>query len=139
MKGKSKAIISQNIREMQDAGHPHDQAVAAALHTAYDRNRGGPIGRALRIARGRPHRATGGFSPGSPATEERLKITVRRPRSIEQGKQIVVIDPGLFDVCRPGETGSQPRLSPINGFAHCLIDDALCVCWGVHAAAFLCW
>jgi hypothetical protein len=22
---------------MQNAGHPHDQAVAAALHTAYDR------------------------------------------------------------------------------------------------------
>jgi hypothetical protein len=40
IKGRSRAIISQNIREMQD-GHPHDQAVAAALHTAYDRAGGG--------------------------------------------------------------------------------------------------
>lgn len=33
-KGKSQTIISNNIREMQGAGHPHDQAVAAALSTA---------------------------------------------------------------------------------------------------------
>lgn len=33
-KGKSKATISTNIREMQEAGHPHNQAVAAALSTA---------------------------------------------------------------------------------------------------------
>ena len=33
-KGKSRAVISQNIREMIAAGHPQDQAVAAALSTA---------------------------------------------------------------------------------------------------------
>ena len=33
-KGSSEAVISSNIKEMQRAGHPHDQAVAAALHTA---------------------------------------------------------------------------------------------------------
>ena len=33
-KGKSKATISQNIREMVRAGHPQKQAVAAALSTA---------------------------------------------------------------------------------------------------------
>lgn len=32
--GKSKAVISENIREMQASGHPHNQAVAAALHNA---------------------------------------------------------------------------------------------------------
>lgn len=32
--GSSPAIISRNISEMQAAGHPHDQAVAAALSTA---------------------------------------------------------------------------------------------------------
>ena len=32
--GKSKAIISQNIREMVAAGHPQKQAVAAAMRTA---------------------------------------------------------------------------------------------------------
>ncbi len=33
-KGKSKKTISQNIREMVQAGHPQAQAVAAALSTA---------------------------------------------------------------------------------------------------------
>ena len=32
---KGKKNIGRNIREMEDAGHPHDQAVAAALRTAY--------------------------------------------------------------------------------------------------------
>jgi hypothetical protein len=47
---------------------------------------------------------------------------VRWPWPVEQRKQIVVIDSGLIDVCHPRETGSQPRLSPINGFA---IDDPI--------------
>ena len=33
-KGKSKATVSENIREMVHAGHPQKQAVAAALSTA---------------------------------------------------------------------------------------------------------
>jgi len=33
-KGNDRATISSNIHEMVAAGHPHDQAVAAALHTA---------------------------------------------------------------------------------------------------------
>lgn len=33
-KGKSKATISKNIREMVKSGHPQAQAVAAALSTA---------------------------------------------------------------------------------------------------------
>ena len=33
-KGKSKATIAGNIKEMQKSGHPHDQAVAAALREA---------------------------------------------------------------------------------------------------------
>jgi hypothetical protein len=33
-KGKSRATISSNIKEMMAAGHPQRQAVAAALHTA---------------------------------------------------------------------------------------------------------
>ena len=33
-KGKSKAVISSNIREMVKAGYPQKQAVAAALSTA---------------------------------------------------------------------------------------------------------
>lgn len=33
--GKDKKTIGHNIEEMQASGHPHDQAVAAALHTAH--------------------------------------------------------------------------------------------------------
>lgn len=33
-KGKSKAIISENIKEMVEAGHPQKQAVAASLNEA---------------------------------------------------------------------------------------------------------
>ncbi len=32
--GKQPEIVSHNIHEMVKAGHPHDQAVAAALHNA---------------------------------------------------------------------------------------------------------
>jgi len=35
--GKSPDIIAHNIKEMQASGHPHDQAVAAALHNAHPR------------------------------------------------------------------------------------------------------
>lgn len=35
-KGKSQKVISSNIREMIKAGHPHNQAVAAAMHMAKD-------------------------------------------------------------------------------------------------------
>ncbi len=37
--GKSRATIEQNIREMVNAGHPANQAVAAALHTAHYKRR----------------------------------------------------------------------------------------------------
>lgn len=33
-KGKSKKVISENIREMMASGHPQDQAVAAAMNAA---------------------------------------------------------------------------------------------------------
>lgn len=32
--GSHPSIIAHNIREMQESGHPHEQAVAAALHNA---------------------------------------------------------------------------------------------------------
>ena len=35
-KGSSKKVIGENIREMRRAGHPEAQAVAAAMHVAYD-------------------------------------------------------------------------------------------------------
>jgi hypothetical protein len=33
--GKSKKVIAYNIKEMEKAGHPHDQAVAAAMRQAH--------------------------------------------------------------------------------------------------------
>lgn len=39
-KGSSKETISKNIKEMEKAGHPHKQAVAAALNTAGKSKRG---------------------------------------------------------------------------------------------------
>lgn len=33
-KGKSKKIIGENIKEMEESGHPKKQAVAAALNEA---------------------------------------------------------------------------------------------------------
>ena len=33
-KGKSRAVISSNIREMMHAGHPQKQAIAAAMNQA---------------------------------------------------------------------------------------------------------
>jgi|HubBroStandDraft_5_1064220.scaffolds.fasta_scaffold524822_2 hypothetical protein len=35
-KGQSKEVIGHNVKEMEQHGHPKEQAVAAALHTAYD-------------------------------------------------------------------------------------------------------
>jgi len=46
-KGKSKKVIGENISEMEASGHPHDQAVAAALHTAHPKGgmaEGGQVG-----------------------------------------------------------------------------------------------
>jgi hypothetical protein len=40
-RGKSRSVISSNIKEMVAAGHPQRQAVAAALHTADKSNETG--------------------------------------------------------------------------------------------------
>jgi hypothetical protein len=40
-KGKSQDVVSGNIREMIRAGHPRDQAVAAAMRIAHERANGG--------------------------------------------------------------------------------------------------
>jgi hypothetical protein len=41
--GKSQAVISSNIREMVDAGHPQDQAVAAAMSKAGKKRKKGRV------------------------------------------------------------------------------------------------
>lgn len=42
-KGSSQKTISKNIKEMQKAGHPHNQAVAAAMRQA-GKSKGGSHG-----------------------------------------------------------------------------------------------
>ena len=45
-KGRSKKVISHNIRAEMHAGKPHDQAVAIAMHKAGKaRHRGGKRGK----------------------------------------------------------------------------------------------
>ncbi len=44
-KGTSKATISKNIEEMQASGHPHNVAVAAALHNAHPNQSPKPKGK----------------------------------------------------------------------------------------------
>ena len=39
-KGKSKRVISENIREMMHSGHPQKQAVAAAMSMAHKKRSG---------------------------------------------------------------------------------------------------
>ncbi len=38
-RGSSQAVISENIREMVNAGHPQKQAVAAAMRKAHEHPR----------------------------------------------------------------------------------------------------
>ena len=40
-KGKSKEVVGHNIEEMEKAGHPKNQAVAAALNEARKSKKGG--------------------------------------------------------------------------------------------------
>lgn len=55
-----KENIGHNIEEMQKAGHPHDQAVAAALNEAdvpKSKNQESPLAQLLaRMRHGRPER-----------------------------------------------------------------------------------
>ena len=54
-KGKSNATVSHNIAEMVNAGHPQDQAVAAALRTAREsRDNGGPLPTVPKVGQVRP-------------------------------------------------------------------------------------
>jgi len=34
LKGKSRKVIGRNIEEMEESGHPRDQAIAASLNKA---------------------------------------------------------------------------------------------------------
>jgi len=56
MSGSSKEVISENIREMVNAGHPQDQAIAAAYDKA---NKGKKKKKPLKFKKGGLHTSTG--------------------------------------------------------------------------------
>lgn len=56
--GKSRVVISDNIKEMEAHGHPHDQAVAAALNVARKARASG--GQVTNVFTGPIHSAVGG-------------------------------------------------------------------------------
>lgn len=81
--GGSRTTISNNIREMQDAGHPHDQAVAAALREARQtRAKHAQMGRALPLA-GAPaegandHVYAGPLHSAVPGRTDKINLAVK--------------------------------------------------------------
>lgn len=63
--GSSKEVISQNIREMKESGHPQEQAVAAALSNARkSKDEGDPLPAAMTKDEENPHPAlAAGLTP----------------------------------------------------------------------------
>lgn len=84
--GKSQKVISGNIAEMIKAGHPRDQAVAAALSTARETKAGGGglyaniHAKRERIEHGSKERMRKVGSKGAP-TEEAFKLAARTARA----------------------------------------------------------
>jgi len=83
MKGRSQKTISSNISEMIHAGHPQDQAVAAALNVAHkSRATGGGLyanihAKQERIAHGSHEHMR---KPSSPAHLRQRRLSWRRGR-----------------------------------------------------------
>ena len=75
VKGKSQAVIGNNISEMVAAGHPHDQAIAAALNTARHSK---AIGGGFRAPRAKgPRMFAGPIHSGVAGRTDHLPTTVR--------------------------------------------------------------
>lgn len=73
-RGSSQATISANIREMMSAGHPRDQAIAAALNTA------------------RKARATGGKVHTGPINSAVAGRTDHLPMHVPSGAYVIPAD-----------------------------------------------
>lgn len=102
MSGSTPEVIHHNISEMIRAGHPHAQAVAAALHNAH------PHGL---------HRSSGGFMPniphfdgGGPTSSEMASWFTRREASDD------VHESGLFNSSVPGRTDQLAKMVPAGGY-----------------------
>ena len=75
IKSASKAAIGKNIEEMQASGHPHDQAVAAALETAR-----------------RAKRAKGGKVHSGPIIGKTGGRADKRPMHVKDGSYVFTAD-----------------------------------------------
>jgi len=93
-KGASREVIGNNIREMQSAGHPHNVAVAAALHNADLSHH--------------QHRASGGLSLTPSFTE--------RAAARDLGREDEFHPSGLFKSDVAGRTDRLPRAVTADSF-----------------------
>jgi 8-oxo-dGTP pyrophosphatase MutT (NUDIX family) len=119
LSGKSE--IGHNIREMEKAGHPHKQAVAAALHKAYDAHAAGVLlrtkdNRALFMRRAQgDHAGTWAFPAGKIEDGETPEQAARRETEEETGHlgndPLVQIDQGDFVTFREDVEEFEPRLN----------------------------
>lgn len=75
--GSAKDTIAHNIHEMVKAGHPHDQAVAAALHNADKYARGGKLGmmKPMKLKNHVPHHG-GLFNSDVAGRTDKLHVAV---------------------------------------------------------------
>ena len=80
LKGSSKEVVSENIREMRNAGHPEDQAVAASLRMA--RESGGGSSKSSR----KPLKFHKGGLHASTSTAPGKKISASKHAAAASGK-----------------------------------------------------
>lgn len=119
-----KAEIGHNIEEMEKAGHPHSQAVAAALHKAYDAKAAGillrsPKGNALFLKRSdkaidHPGEwcCPGGSIEGIETPEQAAKRETQEETGYDIGSSLTQIDEGAgFVTFRADAEEFEPRLS----------------------------
>jgi len=92
VKSASRKAISENIREMEVAGHPHKQAVAAALRTADEaqkRANGGQTPSAFKTLR---HDINQAVHPGGLLTSHVAGRTDHLPLKVKAGSYVVPAD-----------------------------------------------
>jgi hypothetical protein len=118
-KGKSQATISGNISEMIKAGHPRDQAIAAALSTARKTKAdGGGLyanihAKRERIKHGSKERMRKVGSEGAP-TAEAFKKSARTARAT--GGQVTKVHTGPIHSAVAGRTDHLPMNVPSGSY-----------------------
>lgn len=120
-KGKSQKTISKNIAEMIDAGHPRDQAVAAALSTARKAKAGGGglyaniHAKRERIAHGSKEHMRKPGSKGAP-TDEAFEKAMRTARAAGGATISEVVHTGPIHSAVAGRTDHLPMHVPSGSY-----------------------